>query len=175
MKSPSPFSHLYRLVLVGVAAIGVLLVLGYFLSPTSWHYEIAYWHRADSLPQMQQQPVIYGGIESVGAKTRNAACVSCHENVVASLMKRKHKQLSCESCHGALDDHAQGGEKIADAAIDRSTWQCLNCHADLVNKPKRFPKFRTTPKFIKHNEFISGAFPEGTTCLKCHDSHDPEP
>jgi hypothetical protein len=175
MKNPSRFTHLYRLGAVGIVALVVFLALAYVLSPTSWNYELSYWHRADSLPEMEQQAMVYGGIEDMGTKTRNEACTSCHENIVKSFTKKKHKKLSCESCHGAMADHAQGGEKTAEAPIDRSTGQCQNCHEDLVNKPRRFPVFETTEKYIKHNEFVDGAFPEGTTCLKCHDAHDPEP
>lgn len=175
MKKPSPFTHLYRLGMVGLAGLVVFLGLVYVLSPTSWNYDMSYWHRADSLQEMQQQPLIYGGIEDISVSKRNAACVTCHEDTTKAFKKLKHKGLSCESCHDALADHARNGQRIADAAIDRSTWQCLNCHEDLVNKPARFPVFEATEKYIKHMEFTAGDFPSGTTCLKCHDAHDPTP
>ncbi|MFQ5624582.1 MAG: cytochrome c3 family protein [Paracoccaceae bacterium] len=175
MKNPSPYTHLYRLGLVGIAALVVFLVAAYVLSPASWNYDMSYWHREDALQLLQEQPLAYGGIESISVSERNVSCTTCHADTVKAFAKLKHKQLSCEDCHGALADHAQNGQKTADAPIDRSTWQCLNCHEGLVNKPRRFPVFRTTEKYVKHREFIAGEFPEGTTCLRCHDSHDPTP
>jgi len=175
MKSPSAYSHLVRLALVGIVAIIAFLSIVYVLSPKSWHYEIAYWHREDALKEMQQQPMIYGGIEKFKGIDRNIACNECHADTVKKFASKKHKKLSCEDCHGALADHAIAGKKVAVAPIDRSTWQCLNCHEGLVNKPKRFKVFRTTEKYIKHREFVAGKFPKETTCLRCHDSHDPTP
>ncbi|MFQ5438123.1 MAG: multiheme c-type cytochrome [Paracoccaceae bacterium] len=175
MKSPKPYSHLVRLAVVGLAAVIVLFAVFYVLTPKSWHYEIAYWHRADSLKEMQLQPMVYGGIEKFKGTDRNVACVDCHAETVTKFAKKKHKKLSCEDCHGALGDHAADGKKTADAPIERTKEQCLNCHEGLVNKPRRFPVFRTTEKYNKHREFIAGEFPEGTTCLRCHDSHDPTP
>lgn len=175
MKKPSSVTHLYRLGMVGFAGLVVFLVLVFALSPESWNYDMSYWHRADSLQDMQQQPLIYGGIEDIAASKRNAACVTCHKDTTKAVKKLQHQKLSCESCHGALFDHARDGKKIADAAIDRSTGQCLNCHENLVNKPANFPVFETAEKYIKHREFTAGDFPTGTTCLKCHDAHDPEP
>jgi len=176
MKKSSRFTHLYRLGLVGIAALIIFLALVYIMSPASWNYEIAHWYRVDSLQQMQQLPMGYGGIEdSTDKKVRNATCVECHPKTVEQFQSRKHARLSCEDCHGALADHAQNGKKVADARLVNTRQECLICHADLVNKPKRFPTFRTTEKYIKHRELISGEFPEGTTCLKCHDAHDPTP
>ncbi len=175
MKEPSSTTHLKRLGLVAFVAILGFLALAYIMSPKSWHYEIAYWHRADALQEMQQIPMVYGGIESVATADRNASCLACHQETVVKFAAAKHKKLSCEDCHGALGDHATKKEKIADAPIHRTRWECLNCHEGLVNKPKRFPTFKTTEKYIKHRELMNGEFPEGTTCLKCHDSHDPTP
>ncbi len=175
MKNPSRFTHLYRLGMVGFVGLLVFLGLVYVLSPASWNYDMSYWHRADALQELQQQPLVYGGIEDLSASNRNAACVTCHEDTTIAFKKLKHKKLSCEDCHGALADHAQDSQRTAEAVIDRSTWQCQNCHESLVNRPKRFPVFQTTEKYIKHRAFIAGEFPEGTTCLKCHDAHDPTP
>ena len=175
MKDPSPTAHLYRLGMFLVAALLVFLALAALLSPASWNYDMAYWHRADSLEEMKEQPLIYGGIEDIAAAKRNDACKFCHKAATKSFKKLKHKALSCEACHGALFDHVREAEKIAEAKIDRSTGQCLNCHDFLVNKPPGFSQFRTTEKYAKHRQFVAGEFKPGTTCLKCHDAHDPTP
>ena len=174
-KNPSSVTHLFRLALVGVAAVLVFVLLLVTLSPPSWNYDMSYWHRADALEDLQLQPMVYGGIESLSASKRNEACQDCHKDEIKMLKKLKHKKLSCESCHGPISDHAIDNRKIADAAIDKTTNACLNCHDGQVNKPASFPVFRTLEKYIKHREFKAGNFPPGTTCLKCHDAHDPTP
>lgn len=175
MKNPSPVTHLYRLAMVGVAALVVFLALVAIFSPASWHYDMSYWHRADSLEDMKQQPLIYGGIESISASKRNVACKECHKDTVKTVRKLKHKKLSCESCHGPLRDHVAESKKIAEAPIDKTKGACLICHDAHINKPESFPVFRTAEKYLKHREFIAGKLPAGTTCLKCHDAHDPTP
>lgn len=178
MNNPSPvspYSHLYRLGMVLTAAAVVFLVLVAILMPASWNFDMAYWHRADALEEMKRQPLVYGGIEDVSTANRNAACKDCHKETVDSVRKLKHKAVSCEACHAPLGDHVRDAKKVADAVIDRSTWQCLNCHEGMVNKPTGFPQFRTTEKFNKHRSFVAGEFEAGTTCLKCHDAHDPTP
>jgi len=175
VKSPTPYSHLYRLALVlaGAAALFILLVVIFI--PKSWNFDMANWYRLDSLKEMQAQPMIYGGIESLKTSKRNITCVECHKDLVKEYKRLGHKKVSCEACHGALRDHAVGTEKIAAAPIDKTTWQCLNCHENLVNKPIQFPRFRDEEKYAKHREFLAGKLPPETTCLKCHSPHDPKP
>ena len=169
MTEPSSRTHLYRLVVLMIAGFIVFLGVMVVAAPASWNYEITNWYRADALAELQRQPMVYGGITEVSSSKRNTACQSCHKDDVKDFVKLRHKQLSCESCHGALGDHARDGRKIAVAAIDRERGQCLNCHAPLANKPRGFPQF-TTDENRKHETLEAGA-----PCLKCHDAHDPTP
>jgi hypothetical protein len=83
------------------------------------------------------------------------------------VMVFEHKTLNCESCHGPLVDHAEGDEKIGDAIVmDKSNWQCMNCHAKLISRPVDYPQF--TEDVEKHQDLA-----EQTLCMKCHDPHDP--
>ncbi|MDP6706526.1 MAG: hypothetical protein QF893_09310 [Alphaproteobacteria bacterium] len=175
MSDPGPTTHLYRLGFLIVVAGAVFLGLVVLLSPTSWHYDMGYWHRAAALDEMAQQPLVYGGITSLSPSRRNAGCKSCHKDVTKEVRKLKHKQVSCEACHGALADHVREGKKVAEAKIDKSTAECLICHENFINKPASFPQFKTAEKFNKHRSFIAGEFKPGTTCFKCHDAHDPTP
>lgn len=172
---PTPVTHLYRLGLVLAVALAAFAGLVVVLIPSSWNFDMSYWHRADALEEMKNQPLIYGGIENLSGANRNAACTACHDAVVRKFEKLRHNKLSCEACHGALFDHVADGKKTAAASIDRSTSQCLNCHEAMINKPQAFQQFRTTEKFAKHQDFNAGKLPPGTTCLKCHDAHDPTP
>ncbi len=175
MSRPSPATHLKRLVILLAAALVIFLGLAYLLVPASWNFDMANWYRLDSLKDIASQPMAYGGIEDIGARQRNAACNDCHKDLLIEFRKKKHLQLSCESCHGALADHAAGKQKTAAAMVDKTTGHCLNCHENLINKPAGFPTFRLTEKYVKHIEFNAGKLPAGTTCLKCHNPHDPTP
>lgn len=158
MTNPSSRSHLYRLGMVLGAAFILFLVIKSLATPASWNYES--WYRGDALSDMASEPLAHGGNES---------CVYCHQDAVKRVKKLRHKRLSCEGCHGALADHVRDGEKIADAiVITESRWQCLNCHSQLISKPKGFPQF--TMEVNKHAELE-----EKTVCLNCHDAHDPTP
>jgi hypothetical protein len=141
------------------------LVLRDWAKPASWNSEG--WYRAAVLEEAKAQPLIYGGISSLSPRQRNQACQSCHAKENKVLRKRKHKRLSCESCHGPVSDHAQGEKKVALAEIDRSNAQCRNCHSVQINRPQGFPQF--SPKIDKHKK----ATRENLPCLKCHEAHDP--
>ena len=158
MKKPSAMSHLYRLGALFIVFIVGFLVIKQIATPSSWNYEV--WYRGASLTEDANKPMLHGG---------NDSCRTCHEEVVKETKKLKHKNLSCEGCHGPLATHVRGEEKIADAeVINQSRWQCLNCHAELISKPDDFPQF--TDEVDKHTTLI-----EGEVCLKCHDAHDPTP
>ena len=157
MSLPSPKSHLYRLAGVLLVALVAFLFIKSWAQPDSWDFE--HWYRRDSLNDMTEQPLAYGGNES---------CLTCHEDSNSELLDAAHNRLSCESCHGALADHVQNGEKTADAFVDESTWQCLNCHDDLVTKPKGFPVFRKDKSHAEMN-----VVEEGIVCSLCHAPHDP--
>ena len=163
MPNPSPRSHLYRLaVVLGIFFVGFAVIRSW-ATPSSWNYEV--WYRGDTVTDVQRLPLIYGGNES---------CETCHKKDNKKLMKFKHKGLSCESCHGALADHARAGKKVAAAKVDKSNWQCLNCHSEQINRPENFPQFSKTGEIgklvRKHKELD-----DQTLCLKCHDAHDPTP
>jgi hypothetical protein len=168
MTDPSPRTHLYRL--------GLLLILGFVsfvgivavATPPSWNYEVSQWYRLDAVKEAALKPSAYGGIADIAVSKRNDACKDCHEKSHTTVRKLRHKKLSCESCHGALADHVQEGKKVAVAVVDKSTWQCMNCHRQLISRPKSIPQF--SDEVAKHAEVA-----KGEVCLKCHDAHDPTP
>jgi hypothetical protein len=163
MSNPSPKAHLYRLgILLVLFVIGFLLVKAW-ATPDSWDY--VNWYRTDALIEAQQQPLIFGGNES---------CQACHQPALKKLNKFSHRTLSCESCHGALADHVRLEKKVADAKVDKSRWQCQNCHFEQINRPRGFPQFSKQGeigKSIRKHRDLD----EETPCLKCHDAHDPTP
>lgn len=164
-KAPSPKSHLYRLAILLVLFLVGFLVLRELATPASWNSEG--WYRADVLEEMKALPLIYGGISSLDAGDRNETCKTCHAKEDKVIRKKKHKKLSCESCHGPISDHVRDGKKIAPAIVDKSTDQCANCHSVQINRPEGFPQFTMTIK--KHKRAVREELP----CLKCHEAHDP--
>lgn len=165
MQSPSRSSHLHRLGIVLVGFFFFAGLVGWWAMPDSWNFEIDNWYRRDALILSASIPSSYGGNES---------CVECHAKADRQFSARRHRGLSCESCHGALADHVRGNQKFAEAVVDKSRWQCLNCHDERINRPKDFPQFSKTGeigKFVKKHKRLDAK----TTCLKCHDAHDPTP
>ncbi len=144
MNKPSAFTHLYRLGALFLVVIVAFLIIRQFATPSSWNYEV--WYRGDALTEEAKKPMLHGG---------NDSCRSCHEDVVKEVKKRKHKKLSCEGCHGPLGTHVRGEEKIAAAEVsNQSSWQCLNCHEELISKPQGFPQF--TDEVEKHKTIKEG-------------------
>lgn len=158
MKKISAVTHLYRLGALFIVFIVVFVAIRQLATPSSWNYEV--WYRGDSLSEVGKLPLTHGGNES---------CQACHADTVKAVKRKKHKNLSCEGCHAPLDAHVRDAQKIGDAVvITQSRRQCLNCHAELISKPKAFPQF--TDEVKKHTTIQAGE-----VCLKCHDAHDPTP
>jgi hypothetical protein len=159
MSQPGPKAHLVRLAAVVLGALFVFLIVKEVVTPASWNYKD--WYRGDALALNESYQVVYGG---------NDSCNTCHQEINQELAEFKHQALSCESCHGALADHVQEGEKIADAQVDdQSSWQCLNCHDARISKPANFPQF-DNKKIDEHREIEPDMF-----CITCHTPHDPVP
>jgi hypothetical protein len=185
MNKISPKSHLYRLGIVLVVFVAGFLVIRSHAVPESWNYKV--WYRGANQEDLKKLPLYFGGNES---------CQSCHEDVSLVeaaaardeqgsvdefadetenesddkpeiVMVFEHQTLNCESCHGPLADHARDDKKIGDAVVmDKSNWQCLNCHRSLISRPAKFPQFNENIE--KHKDLE-----ERTLCMKCHDPHDP--
>lgn len=155
MPKTSPRSHIYRLGLVLAVGFVLFLWIKQAATPESWNYEI--WFREDSLTDLANLPLAHGG---------NDSCEECHEYEYEDTMDFAHRTLSCESCHGVLADHVKGDKKVANAVVDRSKSQCLNCHEPLISRPPDFPQF--TEEVRRHRELK-----EDVPCIKCHGAHDP--
>jgi len=185
MSAPSSKSHLYRLGAVLVVAFIGFLVIRSWAIPADWNYHA--WYRSGAIDDIKSLPLIHGA---------NQSCKQCHKDVSldsvvetdesegfvdefmdepepeaeaqpAAAMVFEHKTLNCEVCHGPLSDHADSEKKIGDAVVmNKSNWQCLNCHRPLISRPTDFPQFSET--VAKHKTMS-----EETLCVKCHDPHNP--
>jgi uncharacterized CHY-type Zn-finger protein len=140
--------HLFRLISVFILGAILFAVVHTLLVPRSFG---RYGHfRGDAIKEIAARPVSFAGHQT---------CETCHSDVLDLKAKGKHARVSCESCHGALANHADDPSiqpKKLDAAV-----LCAGCHEASSAKPKWFPQVVT--------EDHSG----GVSCDTCHRPHSP--
>lgn len=89
-----------------------------------------------------------------------ALCATCHQPEVTKLTASKHAGIGCESCHGALLDHATSSPgPEADLLIGTPTADlCVKCHEQRDGRPADFPQVVLGVHYTD-------------TCLACHNPH----
>jgi sulfide dehydrogenase cytochrome subunit len=159
---PSPRSHLFRLVAVLIVAIGGLLFIMGFFVPKGWDRD--HWYRSGAVEDLKKQPITYGG---------NASCGGCHGKtrkdhvaIMNALAGSVHEHLSCESCHGPLNEN----NHIASVKIIRDSSLCLRCHDDVAARPRTVGLF--SESFMAHQ---AKGVTRDSNCTQCHDPHAPRP
>ena len=141
--------HLFRLAAIFVLGTLLFLVFKAVMTPKDFgkygHY------RPASVEQMAARPIAYAG---------QKACAECHTDIVEQRALARHKNVACESCHGALAKHADGTDETKPTRPDGKTL-CARCHAAKTGKPKRYP-------IVDIKEHAGDE-----SCLTCHKPHDP--
>ena len=90
-----------------------------------------------------------------------ALCATCHGVEAARLASAQHSEIGCESCHGALREHALSNtEEIAAAAapVIPTDTVCKTCHVSALGRPAGFNQITLTDHYVP-------------LCLQCHDPH----
>ncbi|MBU0742583.1 cytochrome c3 family protein [bacterium] len=157
MEPTSPsYRHTFRLfALIGIAVV-IALIVRARLVPESYG-DLGHF-RADAIEDAKRfEPRHLGP----------AACVECHDDVVALHAKDAHARVTCESCHGPGAVHvASEGE----GGIIRPGGKepCLVCHRLLPARPGEFAQI--VPR--DHYRFVGVEDPE-IDCVACHDPHEP--
>jgi len=164
--SPSPRSHVYRLVLVLAVGVGGFLLVKDFFKPDSWDDQA--WYRRDALPRLQQQAPLFGGNESCQSAACHARPEKDHDEKFGLLGDAIHDGLACEGCHGPVGEHARDGQKLADARIIRDSSLCLRCHDQRMGRAQKVAQFSET--FQKHER---KKVTRESECIECHDPHAP--
>lgn len=142
---------LRRLVLVFVILIGGgLLAIKFFVPPRYKDTRIQ-WAEATKFEAAKK--VSYAGA---------VACNECHEDMVEEKKKGYHRNLSCETCHGAAQKHVEEPDDVTPTA-PRERKFCPLCHTYNPAKPRGFPQINPAA----HNPI--------KPCIQCHDPHDPKP
>ncbi len=153
--------HVKRIIVVLVILAGLIYSIRWLLTPESFgkygHY------RADAILEEADRAPRHG---------TNASCLSCHEYEFENLTAGKHKNVSCEFCHGTYADHVGENKKIADLPVKEGEdlkVLCLRCHNhSIMARPKEVVKTIVMPDHLRDQQVR-----ETHTCNQCHYVHAP--
>ena len=109
-------------------------------------------YRAGALADVRGHELKYAG---------RVRCAECHEDVIETAAPSRHKNVSCEACHGPLLKHADD-PAVAVAKPDGRA-DCMRCHSARTGRPVAFLNIDA--------EEHAGKDP----CSSCHKPHDPRP
>jgi hypothetical protein len=96
----------------------------------------------------------------------SGSCAVCHEPEATKLHVAPHQDIGCQSCHGALLDHAAAataamstGTTLAAAAIATPTDDtCIRCHLQTLGRPGTLKQITASQHYVAQ-------------CLECHNPH----
>jgi len=140
-----------------ILGLVVFLVIRAYAVPPSFG-DIG-WFRADAIDEIANKSVKF---------SESSRCFSCHYEEYTIWGINEHKNVSCQSCHGAMASHVENPEIGAEEdyfsleyyKTDREF--CLSCHQTDFSKPKDFPQVSVS----EHQKVLS-------KCMNCHNPHDP--
>lgn len=143
-------SQIKRLILAFAIFIGLFLVARAFLYPKTFG-EYGF-YRGDSLKENAAKEMQYAG---------NALCIDCHEDVSISKGTDVHKDIRCETCHGAGLQHTLNPDSVK-LNLPATREFCGICHG--MNAAKKTSTVAQV-KLVEHNV--------GHNCTECHNPHMP--
>ncbi|MBI4518512.1 MAG: hypothetical protein HY699_22165 [Deltaproteobacteria bacterium] len=146
-KLPDAVLRLAVVVILLVAAVTTVLSL---LPPELKRADL---QKAAAVQAELLRPVKYAGVP---------ACAECHEAQYTETKGGYHRNVSCETCHGAAKAHAESPIDIKPPA-PRDRAFCPTCHAYNASRPRGFPQINP----VMHNPMKA--------CIACHQPHDPKP
>jgi len=140
--------QILRLVLLTIVIVGGYLLLRLALTPATFG-EFG-WYRGRALADIAAQETTYAGRKS---------CAECHSEIESLLGAHEHRGLSCESCHGPGQAHADNPDiKIGVATAA----DCLRCHEQAPARPS------------SHKQIVSRQHYAEFRCVECHIPHSPK-
>lgn len=142
--------HLFRAALLFVGGLVLFLILRALLVPKGFG-ELGH-YRTAAIEENRARAISFAG---------RKACEECHSDVVEARKGSKHATVGCESCHGPLAKHVEGGGDPKPERPDKRGI-CLRCHLAEAAKPIAFPQVNAK----EH----AGDSP----CDECHKPHHPE-
>lgn len=140
---------LIRLGAVFIGLVILILVVHALLPPEIKKTEL---HIRSTVEREVAKPIKYAG---------SNLCDDCHEE---AKVKREgyHRNLSCETCHGAAKEHAENPSEVKPVAPKQREF-CTHCHTYDMSRSTGFPQINP----IAHNPM--------KPCIMCHNPHDPKP
>jgi hypothetical protein len=137
-------------ILGGAAALSIVLFVGIAMA---WNPYVDYTLNSDvNARQWAALPLSY---------TASSTCAKCHAEQQAHLTSASHKGIGCQSCHGALLEHAEAGDKATGEQVAVRVPEdevCLRCHTAATGHPAGFRQI------VPGQHYVS-------SCLQCHDPH----
>jgi hypothetical protein len=137
-------------ILGGAAALSIVLFVGIAMA---WNPYVDYALNSDvNARQWAALPLSY---------TASSTCAKCHEEQQAHLTSASHKGIGCQSCHGALLEHAEAGDKATREQVAVRVPEdevCVRCHTAAAGRPAGFRQI------VAGQHYVS-------SCLQCHDPH----
>jgi ribosomal protein S27AE len=146
-KLPDPIIRLLVLVIIAVAG----LAAAYSKIPPE--YKDPAFQIAAATTREKAKSTHYAGA---------LACIACHAEENELKHSGYHRDISCETCHGPGQAHAENPVDVKPTA-PRDRRFCPTCHAYDPARPMGFPQINP----ITHNPV--------QPCIACHNPHDPKP
>ncbi len=105
----------------------------------------------------------------------NASCAQCHKHEYELQVASKHKNLSCEFCHGAWADHVNEEGKVIghlpNPKGEAIRELCLRCHNAAIKARPKDPSVIKTVLYPDHLRQLKVR--ETHVCDQCHLVHAP--
>lgn len=140
-----------RLLLVVSVLAGSTLLFRFVLIPRP--YRDTQLQRKTAVERVKAKGIYYAG---------SGVCATCHEDELNVKKIGYHKNLSCETCHGAAASHADNPAEIKPFIPEKREF-CAHCHTYNASRPTGFPQINP----VIHNPL--------KPCMNCHNPHDPTP
>jgi hypothetical protein len=140
-----------RIVVVFVVLAAVLLVVWQFILPPEMKEPAL--QQISSTVREANKEIKYAGAET---------CNQCHEKQHDIKKTGYHRDLSCESCHGAAQKHVDNPSEVKPVSPKTRDY-CAYCHNYNSSRPTGFPQINPDT----HNA--------RKPCITCHNPHDPKP
>lgn len=134
----------------GAAALSVALAVG---AAMAWSPYLRY--SLDSTVNAKQ----WAGLQL--SYTASSTCGACHEPEHSALVLAAHRDIGCQSCHGALLEHAEAGDQATSQQVPvrvPTDEVCLRCHTAATGRPMGFRQILPGQHYVAE-------------CLECHDPH----
>jgi hypothetical protein len=140
-----------RIIVVFIVLAAVLFVVRQFIIPPEMK-DMTLIHTA-TMEREADKEIKYAGA---------AACSQCHEKQQEVKKTGYHRDLSCESCHGAAQKHVDNPTEVKPTSPRKRDY-CVYCHSYNSSRPTGFPQINPET----HNP--------RKPCITCHNPHNPKP